>query len=247
MSDNFLESISVPRRTMVLFFVVDASGSMQGAKIGTVNSAIEDVLPELADISAENADAQIKIAVLEFSSGARWLTPSPVDAEMFSWNYINDAQGLTDLGEACKQLNMKLSRNEFMNEVVGSFAPAIFLLSDGAPTDDYKKELQKLWDNNWFKKAIKVALAIGADADTSVLAEFTGNIESVLTVHTPEALRKMIRFVSVTASQIGSKSSNAGATDESGEVRNKQDDFIEELGKLGEDGLDGADDGGLVW
>jgi len=245
--ENILDSVSIPRRTMVLFFVVDASGSMQGSKIGAVNSAIEDVLPELADISAENADAQIKIAVLEFSSGARWLTNTPIEAEMFTWSYINDAQGLTDLGEACKQLNAKLSRNEFMNEVVGSFAPAIFLMSDGAPTDDYKRELQKLWQNNWFKKAIKVAVAIGDDADTSVLAEFTGNVESVLTVHTPETLKKMIRFVSVTASQIGSKSSNAGATEEAGEIRSKQDDMIAELNNLSEEDLDGADDGGLAW
>ena len=29
-------------------FIVDTSGSMQGAKIGAVNSAIEEVLPEIA-------------------------------------------------------------------------------------------------------------------------------------------------------------------------------------------------------
>ena len=54
------EVVEVPRRTMVLFFVVDTSGSMGGAKIGTVNSAIEEVVPELKDISESNADAQIK-------------------------------------------------------------------------------------------------------------------------------------------------------------------------------------------
>lgn len=97
-----------------------------------------------------------------------------------------------------------------MSDVAGSFAPAIFLLSDGEPTDDYKKELGNLKENNWFKKAIKVAVAIGEDANKDVLAEFTGNKEAVITVHTPEALTKMIRFVSVTASQIGSKSSGVG-------------------------------------
>lgn len=60
------------------------------------------------------------------------------------------------------------------------------------------------------QKAIKVAVAIGEDANRDVLAEFTGSKEAVVAVHTPEALVKMIRFVSVTASQIGSQSSGVG-------------------------------------
>ena len=128
------EVVEVPRRTMVLFFVVDTSGSMSGAKIGVVNSAIEEIVPELKDISESNADAQIKVATLAFSTGARWIDSAPVAAENFRWNYL-DASGVTDLGAACMQLNEKLSRNAFMSDATGSFAPAIFLLSDGEPTD----------------------------------------------------------------------------------------------------------------
>ncbi|MBD5099612.1 MAG: hypothetical protein HDT35_08775, partial [Clostridiales bacterium] len=137
------EVVEVPRRTMVLFFLVDTSGSMKGEKIGTVNTAIEEIVPELKDISETNADAQIKIATLAFSTGARWVDDAPVAAEEFRWNYL-DADGVTDLGEACRKLNEKLSRNEFMSDATGSFAPAIFLISDGEPTDDYKRGLEKL-------------------------------------------------------------------------------------------------------
>ncbi len=90
------EVVEVARRTMVLFFVVDTSGSMEGAKIGTLNSAIEDVIPEIQHISSENADAQIKIAVLEFSEGAKWLTPAPIEVADYAWNYLN-AEGITDI------------------------------------------------------------------------------------------------------------------------------------------------------
>lgn len=210
------EVVEVPRRTMVLFFVVDCSGSMKGEKIGTVNNAIREVIPELKDISEENADAQIKIATLQFSSGAKWNVDEPMPAESFRWQDL-DAEGITDLGEACRMLNDKLSRKAFMSDATGSFAPAIFLLSDGGPTDDYKRGLEKLKANTWFKKAIKVAVAIGEDANTDVLAEFTGNIESVITVHSPEALKKWIRFVSVRASEIGSKSSSVGTQNENNE------------------------------
>ena len=71
-------------------------------------------------------------------------------------------------------------------------------------------------------------MAIGEDANKAVLAEFTGNKEAVLTVHTPEALTKMIRFVSVTASQIGSKSSGVGKGSVD-EAANKQDEMIDKI------------------
>ena len=217
-------TVEPSRRTMTLFFVVDTSGSMSGQKMGTVNSAIEEVIPEIAKISAENADAAVKIAVLQFSSGVKWLTPQPMDAADFKWNYL-DADGLTDFGEMCKALNEKLSRKEFMNNVAGSYAPAVFLLSDGEPTDSYERELEKLRQNNWFKAGIKIAVAIGDDANKDILTEFTGNREAVVTVHTPEALTKMIRFVSVTSSQIGSKSSGVG-TGGVDQTTSKQDDMI---------------------
>lgn len=243
MANIYEGAVEVSRRTMTLFFVVDASGSMDGAKMGTLNSAIEEVIPEIRKISGENADAAIKIAVLEFSSGTRWITPAPMDAEDFTWSFLT-ADGLTDFGAACKQLNEKLSRKAFMSDVAGSFAPAIFLLSDGEPTDEYSSELSKLMENNWFKKAIKVAVAIGEDANKAVLAEFTGNKEAVLTVHTPEALTKMIRFVSVTTSQIGSKSSGVGKGGVD-EAANKQDEMIDKINEV--KAAEPDDDGDLEW
>jgi uncharacterized protein YegL len=233
------DNVPIPRKTMVLFFVVDTSGSMMGSKIGEVNSAIEEVIPELKDLSESNADAQIKIAVLEFSSGARWLTPNgPIEAENFIWNDM-DASGVTDLGDACQKLDEKLSTKAFMQEATGSFAPAIFLLSDGGPTDDYKKGLDILKRNNWFKKAIKVAVAIGSDADTSVLEEFTGSSEAVLVVHSAAMLRKMIKFVSVRASEVASRSANVGTGDDDGE--SKQDTFIDALNTFKVEAAFGAD------
>ena len=246
------EVVEIPRRTMILFFVVDISGSMSGSKIGTVNTAIEEIIPELKDISETNADAQIKIATLVFSTGAHWIEQAPIVAENFRWNYL-DANGVTDLGEACLQLNEKLSRNAFMSDTTGSFAPAIFLLSDGEPTDNYKYGLEKLQKNNWFKKAIKVAVAIGEDANKTVLSDFTGNTEAVITVHTPEALKKWIQFVSVRASEIGSKSSNIGidlAKDENkSEPVSKQDEFIKEIQAQTTDAADwdSFDDDGAQW
>jgi uncharacterized protein YegL len=204
---SLTDKIVPPRRTMVLFFLIDASGSMTGSKIGAVNAAIEEIIPALKDVSDENADAQIKIAVLEFSSGTRWITANgPVEVDQFHWNDIN-ADGLTDFGAACRELNEKLSTKAFMKEAAGSYAPTIFLLSDGAPNDEWQHYLSELKQNNWFKVAVKVAVAIGDDADKNVLKEFTGTMEAVLETHNVAKLKRMIGFVTVHTSQVVTQSS----------------------------------------
>ena len=224
--------VSVPRRTMTLFFVIDTSGSMEGNKIGAVNDAVVNVLPMLDEISQTNPDAEIKVAALEFSSGTKWLYNEPKLASEFVWQDVR-AGGLTSLGAACAELSSKLSRSGYMQAASGSFAPAIILLSDGGPTDDFQSGLAKLKANNWFKAAIKVAIAIGDDADKDVLKEFTGTNEAVFTVHNIEALKQIIRVVAVTSSQIGSKSSTAGDV-------TKQDQVIKDVTDAVQD-IQGAD------
>lgn len=220
--DMFGDIEGIVKRQMVLFFVIDTSGSMQGSKIGAVNTAIREVLPELKD--AGGSDIDLKVACLTFSSGCQWMYPTPIASESFQWNQV-EADGVTDLGEACRELSEKLSKNEFLKAPSGSVAPAIFLMSDGEPTDDFESGFAQLKQNNWFKYAIKVAVAIGDDANKDVLAKFTGNIESVITVHTPEALKKWIRKVSITSSQIGSKSQPVN----NGQIQSKQDAMIDEI------------------
>ena len=126
---GLLDNESIPRRKMILFFMIDTSGSMLGSKIGSVNDAIENVLPMIGEISDENPDAEINVAVLEFSSDTRWLYDEPKDAKEFIWQKV-EADGLTYLGKACEELNKKLSRTDgFMPTSTGSgyFAPAIIL------------------------------------------------------------------------------------------------------------------------
>jgi len=208
---------------MVLFFVIDTSGSMSGTKIGAVNTAIREVLPELKGIGGSDVD--LKIAVLTFSNGCKWLYPVPIPIDTFQWNNLT-ADGVTDLGGALKELNTKMSKDAFLGAPSGSVAPAIFLMSDGEATDDYNGGIEEIKKNNWYKYAIRVAVAIGDDAKVDELAKFTGNNEAVLIAHTPEVLKKMIRFVSITSSQIGSKSQ---PVQNDGQIVSKQDNMIEQL------------------
>ena len=217
------EATEIPRKTMIMFFLVDTSGSMDGEKIGSLNDAMREVIPDLKDISDSNADALIKIAILDFASGTQWITPVPQNFETFKWQDL-DAGGCTDLGEACLELNSKLNREQFLQDKVGNYAPVIILLSDGSPTDNYQKGLGALRANKWFGAAIKIAFSIGSDADTDYLAQFTDNPELVIPIMNKSMMKKMIRFVSVTSSKIGSK--KAGDEEHDG---SKQAELIQEI------------------
>ena len=225
LNDSFVE---VPRRTMTLFFLLDVSGSMEGTKIGAVNDAVVNVLPIIKDIAETNPDADIKIAVLKFSSGCDWLYDEPKPVKDFVYQDAV-AGGLTSLGQACQELSSKLSRSGFMKSPSGSYQPAIILLSDGGPTDDFQSGLLKLKGNNWFKAAIKIAIAIGEDADKDILKDFTGSSESVITVHNIEALKQIIHIVAVSSSQIGSKSSSVGDDSKQDQVNKDVQNAIENI------------------
>lgn len=150
-----------------------------------------------------NPNAQLLIRALQFSSGASWITSSPVPVEDYGWEDM-DANGLTELGKAFDLLAAQLSIPPMPERAL---PPVIVLLSDGQPTDDYKKSMEKLKKRPWFRKAVKIAISIGQDADDEVLIEFAGNKELVLQANNATALAKMIKWASTTASMVSAPSS----------------------------------------
>lgn len=210
--ENRLNKQSTPaKKCLKLLFIEDTSGSMQGERIGSVNDGLRGVLPDIQDISNKNPEARIEIGILTFGSDVVWVTPEPVAVEDFHYTNM-EAFGGTPMGQAFKELDRKLSMDEFMQDPVGLYCPVIVLLSDGEPTDEYVHYLQQLQGNKFFKNATKVAVAVeGADKD--VLVKFTGNLETVMDVTDSAALKKYIKFITMSSSKIGSKN-QAGLTAE---------------------------------
>lgn len=210
---SVLEKITpAPRKVMTLFYLVDTSGSMSGEKMGAVNATMEECCTtSLKEVAVANDDAEIKVAILQFSSGHSWVTPESGPVSLDDLSYWNDLQpgGLTEFGGALLELDKKLSRNEFLKSQTGAYAPVILLLSDGAPTDNnWESALAQINQNNWFKHAIKIALDIQIDggSDRNVLAQFTGNPEAIIDIHDTATLKKVIRKVSVRATEFQSHS-----------------------------------------
>lgn len=202
--DDPLKTFSPVKKNMVLFFLIDVSSSMKGERIDTMNRAMREVLPELIAVGGSNTD--IRVAVLEFGSGWEWITPEPVLLEEFqNWRELS-ADGVTDLGMALEELNTKMSRRQFLNSPSLSYAPVVFLITDGYPTDNYRRGLEVLKKNKWFQAGIKIALALGRGVDKHILEEFTGDPEFVIEAKNTEMLYQLVRHISIASSQIGSSS-----------------------------------------
>ena len=190
-------------RPLHFFWIVDCSGSMYGEKIGTVNHAIQSTIPEMVDAAKNNPNAQLLVRTLKFATGASWITSNPVNVEDFAWDDL-DAGGVTDLGQAFDLLAAQLTIPPMTDRAL---PPVLVLLSDGQPTDDFKKSLDKLLHLPWGKKSVRIAISIGQDADDDILQQFTGNRELVLQANNPEALVKMIKWASTAASQVSAPAS----------------------------------------
>ncbi|MDE6665631.1 MAG: VWA domain-containing protein [Ruminococcus sp.] len=201
--DDPLSATSVSKKSLVIFFLIDTSGSMKGTKMGELNTVMEELIPEIRRVG--EADTDVKVAVLTFSNSVMWMYSEPVSIEDFEWTRLR-ADGVTSMGEAFRELSIRMSRNSFLSSPSLSFAPVIFLMTDGYPSDDYKSGLEALQKNSWYKFGLKAALGIGKEANDDMLAEFTGTKDTVVHAYSGGQLAQMIKIIAVTSSQIGSKS-----------------------------------------
>lgn len=201
----------VSRRELCVFYVLDTSGSMAGTPIATLNSAMIETVEVLKQQAESNAGVKLRIAVLEFNSGCRWVQQAgPEQIEDFRWVDLK-AGGTTDIGEALKELNNKLSQDGFLNSVTDDCFPIIIFMTDGCATDSkeqYSTALMEIRENIWFKNATKIGFAIGSEADNRMISEIVGTSEAVISTNDLELFAKLIRYASETASMLRSTSEN---------------------------------------
>ncbi|MBM4094695.1 MAG: VWA domain-containing protein, partial [Planctomycetes bacterium] len=133
----------IAARDMHFFWIVDCSGSMQiDGKMAALNNAVKEAIPAMRDVAEENPFAKMLIRVIAFSSGATWTVAAPVPVADFNWMDLQ-ADGVTDMGSAFEKVADQLE-----TEKLGArgFPPVLVLISDGQPTDDWKKGLKKILD-----------------------------------------------------------------------------------------------------
>jgi uncharacterized protein YegL len=178
-------------------------------KIQALNTAIREAIPHMQKVADDNPNAQVLVRAIQFASGAQWHISQPMSVDEFKWTDLS-AQGETDMGKA---LSMVADQLKIPPMTDRALPPVLVLVSDGQPTDDFNKGLQELMEQPWGKKAVRIAISIGSDADNDVLQKFIGHQElKPLQANNPEALVKYIKWVSTAVLKSASAPASQAAT-----------------------------------
>lgn len=180
-------------RPLHFIWIADCSGSMGGERISSLNFAIREALPAMRSVADENPNAEVLCRAISFDTNAKWHIDKPTPVDGFNWIDLS-ASGVTAMGAA-----LKLVAEELTIERMGDRAlpPVLVLLSDGAPTDDFRNGLKAINDLPWGKKAVKLSIAIGDGADIDVLQQFIGHDEiQPLVAKNSDQLVNFIRWAS---------------------------------------------------
>jgi uncharacterized protein YegL len=184
-------------RPLHFIWLLDCSGSMSvNGKISELNFAIREAIPEMQQAARDNPAASLVVRAVTFASGADWHIAEPTPVEQFTWDDVHTYGG-TDMGAAFRLAAAEL-RTPPMPE--RALRPVLALVSDGQPTDDWRSGLREIDATPWGKRAVRVAIAIGDDADRGMLKEFLGNpeLEPILAKN-PKQLVAAIRWASTVA------------------------------------------------
>jgi uncharacterized protein encoded in toxicity protection region of plasmid R478, contains von willebrand factor (VWF) domain len=183
------------KKIFPLFFVIDTSGGGAGEYIISINEGMKTLINNLkanAESYGVEYDSEVRIAVLVYSSDARWVTSSGLEQMSdFEWNYLT-ASGLSNLGVALLELQSKLSRRGFLCVSENLMIPAIIYIVEGSSTDDYNKQLNVLRENNeWFNRSHKIC--IGFNYPDKQMIDFLVDSEDYMKIAgSPEELKEII-------------------------------------------------------
>jgi uncharacterized protein YegL len=136
------------------------------------------------------------LSIITFDSNAKQIVPL-TELSMFQIPDIQ-ASGVTALGDALSLLADKIDTEitKTTAEAKGDWKPLVFIMTDGGPTDDWKRGLAKFQK---CKTGIIVACAAGQGADTGVLKQIT---ECVVQLDTTDSatIKAFFKWVSASVS-----------------------------------------------
>ena len=164
-------NVRLSNRPLHFIYLCDCSGSMAAqGKMQALNQAIRQSLPGMAEVARENPEARVLVRAVRFADQAAWHLAEPTPVQQLQWRDL-EAGGITAMGDA---LNLVADALQSPPMEERALPPVLVLISDGQPTDDFETGLANLMRRPWAQKAVRLAIAMGHDADLEVLQQFIG-------------------------------------------------------------------------
>jgi uncharacterized protein YegL len=181
-------------RPLQMIWICDCSRSMVAeGKMEALNCAIKESIPELKQCADDNPFADVFIRTIKFSHGAEWINKDPIPLDNYTWQDLEVSSTDRDIGAA---LSMVAEELEIPPMTQRALPPVLILIADGPPTDNFENGLQKLLNQPWGRKAVRLGIKIGNYINDDFLQKFIGNsdVEPITPINANE-LVKYIRWV----------------------------------------------------
>ena len=140
-----------------IVFVIDASNSMQGYRIGAVNEFVNNSISLLGSLD-HNREKPIGVSVIGFSSRLFKWTDSFVRASNFIYSYVEMTDGVTDFSAAIDEISL-LTETKMKKDS----KKYVILFSDGLATDSYKDSLSNWRRSALYSDVMKIAVSFEDD------------------------------------------------------------------------------------
>lgn len=186
-------------RPLPVIILADTSGSMSAdGKIDALNASIKEMISTFSEEGRRQVE--IQLAIITFGGTYAEIHESLTPAHEVTHFKEMVASGPTPMGGAFELVTALLEDQERIPS--RSYRPVLVLLSDGYPTDDWKVGFDKLCNSDRAQKASRFAMAIGNDADESMLKDFVNDDEApVFKAHQARDIHRFFKAItmSVTA------------------------------------------------
>ncbi|MEL0649921.1 VWA domain-containing protein [Algibacter sp. TI.3.09] len=193
-------------KSIPVVLLLDTSSSMQGESIIALNNAVELMITKFKE--AETLETFIKLSIITFGNEDVQLHTPLKEVSTIEFEKLNPG-GMTPMGKA-----LRMAKEMIEDKVIfkgRDYRPAVILLSDGAPNDDWEKSLDNFVGNGRSSKCDRLAVAIGDDADKVVLEKFiSGNENSLFLAEDASKIMDVFKKITMSVS-MRTKSVNKNA------------------------------------
>jgi uncharacterized protein YegL len=160
-------------RRLPIFFLLDVSESMVGLPLNSVEEGMDRIISTLR--KDPSAIETAYVSVIAFAGKAKVISPL-TDIVSFYPPKLPIGGG-TSLGKGLNILMEEIESKVIFQSKTQSrdWKPLVFLITDGKPTDDTHKTIQK-WKKNYSNKATMIAITLGYNADIAILKQLTPHV-----------------------------------------------------------------------
>ena len=189
-------------KKLPVILLLDVSSSMQGAKIDSLYNATCDMIDTF--VGAQLKEQSIDVAIITFGKEIKLHIPyTPVKEIQDKGLEHFVADGMTPMGTAIQMAKDMIDDKSVPPSRI--YRPAVVLVSDGEPNDDWRNPIAMFINDGRSSKCQRFAVAVGEKADRTVLETFTENPDNVFYAANASDLAACFKTVSMSVTTTATK------------------------------------------